>query len=191
MKKNILILSVILILGGFLAYYVRLYHNAQENLSRANSNVSALTSKVDTFRTRNNELVTKTESLQYTLAEVKERNEELVNKIKELGLKPKSVFSTSEGVMETHTSDTVFLTEENGEFKGEYNDTWTHAEFTVKDTVLSFDYTTRDSLMIIHYGQKEKFSILHPFKKRRTSYYTLAKLTRPNGNLVVKSVQFK
>lgn len=191
MKKTFIFLAIILILTSFLLYFVQLYHNTRENLSRANSNVSALTSQLDTFRTKNNELVSKTENLQYTLAEAKMYNMELVERIRELNVKPKNVVSASEGTITIHTTDTVFLKETDGIFNGEYHDTWTDATFTVKDSILSFDYATKDSLMVVLYGQKEKFSILHPFRKRKTAYYTIAKLTRPNGNLVVKSVQFK
>ena len=192
-KKVIVTYTAILAIMSFLLCSVfAMYRNVKNNLSRAESNVSSLTSKVDSFRTKNNELVTVTQNLQYTVKEAKEYNSELVKKIKELEVKPKNVQSVSEGTMTVHVNDTVYLEADDfGVYSGTWNDTWTSAYFEVKDTVLKFDYVTHDSLMVILYGQKERFNIFHPFRKRKTSYYTLAKLTRPNGKLVVKSVQFK
>ena len=156
------------------------------------SNVSALQNKVDSFKLKEGEWVYKTETLQYTISELRSYNNDLLKKIKEMNVKPGKVEYVSEGEVVIHVHDTIILeADDSGIYSGTWTDPWTTAYFECKDSVLKFDYKTQDSLMLVLYGQKEKFNIFHPFRKRLTSYYSVAKLTRPNSTLVVKSIKFK
>ena len=188
MKKIIYITALILLCITSLLYV----SNLKEKYIKAEANVKALTSQVDTLRTKNGELWYRSQSLQLSVDDLKKTNSDLIKKIKQLEIKPSKIEYISEGQLTIRVTDTVFLeADDNGIYYGQWSDPWTNAYFECKDSVLKFDYTTQDSLMLILYGQKEKFNIFHPFRKRLTSYYSVAKLTRPNSTLIVKSIKFK
>ena len=188
MKKNILIAMLVL---GILVLLNVIRLNAVDE-ARYKSNIRALNNKVDSLKNKEGEWYHRTEVLQYNISELKSYNEDLLREIKSLKIRPKDVQYVSGGTVTIHVKDTVYLeADDYGVYYGTWSDPWTTAYFECKDSVLKFDYRTQDSLQIILYGQKDKFNIFHPFRKRITQYYTIAKLTRPNAELIVKSVQFK
>ena len=188
MKKYLTYTALILLCIVALMYANKI----KKQYTTAQANVKALNSKVDSLKNKEGEWYLKTETLQYTISELKSYNNELLKEIKSLRIKPKNVEYVSTGEMIIHVSDTVYMeADDNGIYYGQWSDPWTNAYFECKDSVLKFDYTTQDSLMLVLYGQKEKFNIFHPFRKRKTSYYSVAKLTRPNSILIVKSIKFK
>lgn len=192
MKKNIIFIGIIAVL---LLTIIESFHQSgklKQQLSTARSNIHALNTTADSLRDKNGYLYMRTETMQYEISELKEYNNDLLRRLKDVNVKPKDVEIVDNGTMEIHIHDTVYLeADDNGIYYGKWKDTWTEAYFECKDSVLKFDYKTQDSLMIVHYGQKEKFCIWHPFRKRKTSYYTIANLTRPNASVVIKSVKFK
>lgn len=188
MRKYFIYTALILFCIATLMYV----NKTKKQYTTAQANVKALNNKVDSLKNKEGEWYLKTETLQYTISELNNYNNELLTEIKSLRIKPKNVEYVSTGEVVIHVSDTVYLeADDYGIYSGEWKDTWTSAYFEVQDSILKFDYTTQDSLMLILYGQKEKFNIWHPFRKRLTSYYSVAKLTRPNSTLIVKSIKFK
>lgn len=188
MKKYLTYTTLILFCIAALMYANRI----KKQYTTAQANVKALNSRVDSLKNKEGELYLKTETLQYTISELKSYNSDLLKEIKSLKIKPKDVQYVSGGTVTIHVKDTVYLEADDfGIYYGTWSDPWTTASFECKDSVLKFDYRTQDSLQIILYGQKDKFNIFHPFRKRITQYYTIAKLTRPNAELIIKSVQFK
>lgn len=185
MKKNLIIVALIFVVG------ILMYNNCglREKLGVSEANVHAMNAKVDSIKSKEGELYLKTETLQYTVSQLKSYNKDLLDELKSLKIKPKNTDYVSTGEIYVYIHDTVTLKEENGVLKGEYNDPWTYAMFSVKDTLLSFEYNTQDTMHLILYKSREKFNIFHPFRKRPVHYNSVAHLTRPTGSVVVNSIK--
>lgn len=158
-----------------------LLYSQKKELARHKHNFNALNQELTHYKTLNGQKATQISSLVLTNQELKTYNQELVNQVKDLGIKLKNVQSLSVKALESNYNinttlkdsvifvyDTVSQTIiDTTKIKyTSYFDDWITFKQTQIDTAVNTEIKTRDSITIVQHWEPYKFLCFRWGKKK-------------------------
>lgn len=162
MKNKIIItlLTLLLIAGAGMKTIHNRYKKEKAERERLEGNQSVLLSDVNTYKAKNGELITRTESLIQTESELKRYNNELLAEVKNLRVRVKDLQSHVSITTETTLEKTVVLRDTlllPYVKSFEYNDDYTTIRGALtKDSVKLSSHST-DSIQVFQHIEKHSF----------------------------------
>lgn len=162
MKTKIIItlLTLLLIAGAGLKTIHNRYKKEKAERERLEGNQSVLLSDINTYKAKNGELVTRTQSLIQTESELKRYNTELLAEVKNLRVRVKDLQSHISITTETTLEETVVLRDTlllPYVKSFEYNDDYTTIRGALTKDSVKLSYYSTDSIQVFQHIEKHRF----------------------------------
>lgn len=156
-----------------------LLYSQKKELARHKHNFNALNQELTHYKTLNGQKATQISSLVLTNQELKTYNQELVNQVKDLGIKLKNVQSLSVKALESNYNinttlkdsvifvyDTVSQTIIDTVKHTYYSDNWITFKQTQINENINTEIKTRDSITIVQHWEPYRFLFFKWGKKK-------------------------
>ncbi len=150
------------------ASFFRIMHDRGNENKRLTSNVTALTSEIHTFKTKDGKQSAEVKTLTLTVSELKEQNEAYVRELKTLDIKARDVKAIQEiGTVSTYS---VPLTKYTPDFKEQFrqadsvfnaryhhSDEWINIDVKCWIDTCQANIQVRDSILVIQHAKTRRF----------------------------------
>lgn len=157
-------LGLIGILGAGIFFLNKSYQKEKKERLRLENNQRVLISSINQWRTKNGDLVARTESLNLKVWELERYNAEITAELKDMKIRPKDVDVISKVEIEQSKEVSIPIRDTSNVLpivsSFSYSDQYTRIKGTISTgspQVLNMTYMTTDSLTLIHHIQKKKF----------------------------------
>lgn len=182
------LLFLVILLLFFISMLFKKVNEYKDEYNREKTNVESLKAQIDTFRTKNGELVARTLDQEYTMDEMKKYYRKELELAKNSNVKTKTIEKIVNDTTIVYLEDTVYLQGTEQDYIGKYEDGWTTIDFQITGEELSFGLSFKDEQTIFLTYEKDKFNIWHPFKKRERKYYTTCVSSCPYAKHVAQTI---
>lgn len=151
MRRYAVIVVLILCLCAVVMYFREV---VKENLRLERNQVALLSDSLSHYRTKNGELVSSVEQLEFTIKELKTHRSKLVDELKNMRIRLKDVQSVSTTALENKVEvflpirDTIYIdTGRVIQAKAfQWSDAWTSIQGVIQDDIIRVNYHSRDTL---------------------------------------------